>query len=240
MPCFLIDGNTSLAQANRAVDIIKSEVGDEIEISIGRKALPAFYNQVMPMLSEYIEFVETDKKGIEKFRPVKPDFSFYLDVDGEHITCDAKVKYGEQEEKIMQGFSTKTILDPKYKMPNNYDDLVKVYRTLAKSADQRLVRLESYSHDAGFENIKKWAYANAMHDIKAFSGPDAERFNTAPPTTVFTFGHSAFNNEIVCSIDGTVVVISALNPTRFAPLCFTAFTTSSGGTSLPRSITSKL
>lgn len=83
----------------------------------------------------------------------------------------------------MQGFSTKTILDPKYKMPDNYDDLVKVYRTLAKSADQRLVRLESYSHDAGFENIKKWAYANAMHDIKAFSGPNAERFNTAPPAT---------------------------------------------------------
>lgn len=83
----------------------------------------------------------------------------------------------------MQGFSTKTILDPKYKMPKNYDDLVKVYRTLAKSADQRLVRLESYSHDAGFENIKKWAYANAMHDIKAFSGPNAERFNTAPPAT---------------------------------------------------------
>lgn len=75
--------------------------GDEIEISIGRKALPAFYNQVMPMLSEYIEFVEADKKAIEKYRPVKPEFLFYLDVEGDYITCDAKVKYGEQEEKII-------------------------------------------------------------------------------------------------------------------------------------------
>lgn len=83
----------------------------------------------------------------------------------------------------MKGFSTKAILSPDFQMPNNYDDLLKVYRTIAKTADQRLVRLESYAHDPNYENVKKWAYARAMHDIKAWSGPDATRFNTAAPET---------------------------------------------------------
>ena len=82
---------------------------------------------------------------------------------------------------IVKGYSTKQILDPEYFMPDDYDELVKIYRTLAKSADQRLVRLESYQHDKNFAVATKWAYARAMHDIKAWSGAEAERFNTAPP-----------------------------------------------------------
>ena len=55
------------------------------------------------------------------------------------------------------------------------------YRRLAKQADQRLVRLESYQHDRNFTDIKEWAYARAQVDISKWSGPDAKRFNTAPP-----------------------------------------------------------
>lgn len=55
------------------------------------------------------------------------------------------------------------------------------YRRLAKQADQRLVRLEGYQHDRNFANVTQWAYARAQEDISKWSGPDAHRFNTAPP-----------------------------------------------------------
>lgn len=58
--------------------------------------------------------------------------------------------------------------------------LEKEYRTLAKRADQRLVRLERYT-DSDFKTATKWAYARAQHDIKQWSGEGASRFNTAPP-----------------------------------------------------------
>lgn len=51
------------------------------------------------------------------------------------------------------------------------------YKVLAKRADQRLVRLEAYSERSEYENIMKWAYANAQYDIRSFFGTEATRFN---------------------------------------------------------------
>lgn len=56
------------------------------------------------------------------------------------------------------------------------------YKRIAKVADQRLVRLEKLSRDKHFKNVEKWAYSNAMNDIKRWSGDKARRFNTKPPT----------------------------------------------------------
>ena len=61
--------------------------------------------------------------------------------------------------------------------------LEKEYRKLAKRADQRLVRLEGYRHDKGFEHITSYAYSSAMKDIRKYSGEDANRFNTKPPAS---------------------------------------------------------
>lgn len=65
------------------------------------------------------------------------------------------------------------------------ETLEKYYRRLAKTADQRLVRLESYEHDKYFKTATKWAYAKAQRDIQKWQnkGPGSEqlRFNTAPP-----------------------------------------------------------
>ena len=55
------------------------------------------------------------------------------------------------------------------------------YRRLAKTADQRLVRLESYQHDLYYKTATEWAYSKAQRDIKRWSGENASRFNTAPP-----------------------------------------------------------
>ena len=84
----------------------------------------------------------------------------------------------------MQGYKLDQIMNPFFEMPETYEETVKVYRTLAKTADQRIVRLKSYEHDPNFKNATKWAYARAMRDIKQWSGEQAERFNTAPPKSL--------------------------------------------------------
>lgn len=61
----------------------------------------------------------------------------------------------------------------------SYEILVKEYRTLAKRADQRLVRLEAYGDQK--PAVLDWAYRKAMHDVQLYSGKEAKRFNTKPP-----------------------------------------------------------
>lgn len=69
---------------------------------------------------------------------------------------------------------------------NDRDALLRDYKRLAKVADQRLVRLESYSHDKNFNNIQKYAYARAIKDIELYSGQGAKRFNTKAPENIKT------------------------------------------------------
>ena len=65
------------------------------------------------------------------------------------------------------------------------ESLEKYYHRLAKAADQRLVRLESYEHDKYFKPATQWAYSRAQHDLQRWTGqgPGAKhlRFNTAAP-----------------------------------------------------------
>lgn len=65
------------------------------------------------------------------------------------------------------------------------ESLQQYYRRLAKTADQRLVRLESYEHDKYFKTATQWAYSKAQKDIQKWQnkGPESKqlRFNTAPP-----------------------------------------------------------
>ena len=83
-----------------------------------------------------------------------------------------------------------------YKSTQNYNYDIKpgetdlqYYRRLAKTADQRLVRLEALKHDEHFKGAGKWAYARAMRDIEAYGG--GKRFNTKPPEA-----RSLFNDKI--------------------------------------------
>lgn len=58
------------------------------------------------------------------------------------------------------------------------------YRRIAKVADQRLVRLERLAEQEGYKNADQWAYRKAMRDISTWSGENAQRFNTKPPTNI--------------------------------------------------------
>lgn len=84
----------------------------------------------------------------------------------------------------MQGYKYNQIMNPFFDMPTDYKEAVKVYKTLAKTADQRLVRLEAASHEEGFRGITSYAYARAQRDIKAWAGEEATRFNTKAPESM--------------------------------------------------------
>lgn len=84
----------------------------------------------------------------------------------------------------MKGYTMKQIMSSDFIMPTDRQQIEYVYRTLAKSADMRLVRLEKVVTQENFRNAKKWAYDRAMRDIKAWSGEGTTRFNTKPPKTM--------------------------------------------------------
>lgn len=64
------------------------------------------------------------------------------------------------------------------------EELLKVYRRVAKTADQRLVRLEALSTKKDFKQIRQWAYKNATTDALEWgANPEKPRFNIKPPSS---------------------------------------------------------
>lgn len=68
-----------------------------IKLEFGRKALADFYHHIMPMLSDYVEFIDMQPEVVENYVPPKAEFKFYLDADADVVTCDAKIIYHENE-----------------------------------------------------------------------------------------------------------------------------------------------
>ena len=62
-------------------------------------------------------------------------------------------------------------------------ELNKIYRRVAKVADQRLVRLEQLSKQKDFKQVKQWAYKNAVQDALEWgANTNKPRFNIKPPS----------------------------------------------------------
>ena len=85
----------------------------------------------------------------------------------------------------MKGYKTPEILKM-VEMPTDRKELEAIYKTLAKTADQRLVRLEQLeaADIPGYHNATKWAYKRAMSDIERWSGSGEKRFNKGMPRTI--------------------------------------------------------
>ena len=62
-------------------------------------------------------------------------------------------------------------------------ELLKLYKKRAKLADQYMRRLEKLSNEKGYENVKQFAYARAVHDIETWSGEGKKRWDTKAPRT---------------------------------------------------------
>ena len=86
----------------------------------------------------------------------------------------------------MKGYKYKDIMAKDFRMPTDRESLEAVYRTLAKTADQRMVRLEALGKTEGaYASATKWAYARAARDIKRWSGStEKPRWNTKTPRTI--------------------------------------------------------
>ncbi len=85
----------------------------------------------------------------------------------------AKAKYKQSE-----------ILSPQFDLPDNYEDLVRVYKTLAKSADTRMRRLEKLTEQENFKGAEEFAYRRALHDISRWSaGKGGTTWDVKPPAT---------------------------------------------------------
>lgn len=90
----------------------------------------------------------------------------------------------------------KKALEHEYQATESYDYDIRpgetdlhYYRRLAKTADQRLLRLEALKHDKHFRGAERYAYARAIRDIESYGGK--KRFNTKPPEA-----RSLFNGKI--------------------------------------------
>lgn len=60
------------------------------------------------------------------------------------------------------------------------------YKRIAKVADQRLVEIENLANKEGYEHVEKWAYKNAMREIRGIFGENAKRFNRKIPDDLRT------------------------------------------------------
>lgn len=77
-----------------------SDNSNSFDMIIGRKHLPQFYNTILPELKEKYEVKEKYSTDIFNNLPVKPLFSFYLDVREGIIYCLAEVKYNDETYNI--------------------------------------------------------------------------------------------------------------------------------------------
>ena len=99
------------------------------------------------------------------------------------IMAGSKGKGSRAGYQKRQKYALTELLDRAKDLPEDYNELVSAYRTLAKAADQRLVRLEKAAQEPNYGNATQWAYARAQRDIKEWSGEAATRFNTKPPAS---------------------------------------------------------
>ena len=60
------------------------------------------------------------------------------------------------------------------------------YKSIAKTADQRLLELERLSKKEGYKEVTQWAYRQAQRDIREMFGEDAKRFNRKIPDNLNT------------------------------------------------------
>ncbi|MBR5565029.1 MAG: SNF2 helicase associated domain-containing protein [Roseburia sp.] len=113
-----------------------AEIAD-IEFEVGRKSLADFYYHTMPLLGEYVEFVENKASVVEKYLPPKAEFCFYLDAEKEGITCDAKVSYGKDTYALFDRLSKHVEADEVQDMEAESDAVFHVTRYFSEVDVQR-------------------------------------------------------------------------------------------------------
>lgn len=69
---------------------------NQIDFSIGRNHLSEFFSNILPTLEDVASVSMPDKEDLQQYLAPKGKFVFYLDADGDNVTCLPKVFYGEE------------------------------------------------------------------------------------------------------------------------------------------------
>ena len=98
------------------------------------------------------------------------------------------------------------------------ESLQQYYRRLAKTADQRLVRLEKASQQEFYKPATQWAYAKAQRDIKKWlpagqEAPEVLRFNTKIPG-IDKLKPEQANEKLIAKINDIKSFLSAPSSTK--------------------------
>ncbi len=80
--------------------LLEQAAGGEVSFVVGRKQMQAFYYTVLPGLMEYVEVEENDAEEIRKYLRPEVRFVFYLDAEGQNVTCRARAVYGNREVSV--------------------------------------------------------------------------------------------------------------------------------------------
>ncbi len=89
--CRAEDGNLELLDSMR-----DSYCDNKISLAIGRRNLSEFYYRMLPVLKEFAEVEIKDAGEIAKYLYPEAEFSFFLDAEDGMLSCEAKVRYGEE------------------------------------------------------------------------------------------------------------------------------------------------
>ena len=74
---------------------------EKVDLIIGRKNLPQFYNHVLPILRKKIDIRNSIKEDFSQYLPMEASFDFYLDVRDGMICCLSNVTYEGKAANIL-------------------------------------------------------------------------------------------------------------------------------------------
>ena len=72
-------------------------------VSVGREALPDFYRHVVPFLREHAAVTEVNGDPVAAWLPPEGEIAYYIDADGDRITCAVSAVYGDREWRVFPG-----------------------------------------------------------------------------------------------------------------------------------------
>ncbi len=73
-----------------------------LSFRVGRNKLPQFYYSVLPQLEGAVDIMEENAEEIAAYLPPQAEFVFYLDAEGEDMSCRVGARYGEAEFRVVE------------------------------------------------------------------------------------------------------------------------------------------
>lgn len=97
---------TDIGVINQIRPLLDMAQGEELKFQIGRNKLTDFYYSMLPQLEDIFTVMEEDSEEIHKYLPPEVVFIFYLDAEGNDLTCRVTARYGDRECSVVDSAVT--------------------------------------------------------------------------------------------------------------------------------------